>query len=141
VAVPLRIPIAREEYRTDTIGRYRDGLFYATIHGAGSPTRWYVYLHRFDHDGHHVSSDITTVGEARFLRDEMLARAERRLAELVDGLPERKFGDIAIRPFELYHEGVRFALVDESEPDRGDWAELYPERYGFQRPWDGTFDT
>jgi formate hydrogenlyase regulatory protein HycA len=141
VAVPTLIPIAHEAYRTETIGRYRDGQFFAKILKAGRPNGWYVYLHLFDHDGNYVSSDITVVGEADVLRGEMEERAERKLAELVTGLPEREFGDIAIRLFEVDHDGVRFALVDESEPERGDWVELYPERYGFHEPWDGLFDT
>lgn len=77
-----------------------------------------TYLHLFDHNGNHVSSDVTMVGEADVLQ-----------------------GDIAIRLFEVQHDGVRFALVDESEPERGDWVELYPERYGFHEPWDGLYDT
>jgi len=142
MALPARIPIVHEpDHRTDTIGRYRDGQFYANIHGVGSISKWYVYLHLFDHDGHHVSSDITMIGEARYLRDGLTERAYAKRAELLDSLPEREFGDIAIRPFEVYFEGVQFALVDESEPDRGDWAELYPDRLGFNPPWDGLYDT
>jgi hypothetical protein len=57
VAVPQRVPIAREAgYRTDTIGRYLDGQFYAAVYGAHRDddhapdrrrerVRWYAYLH------------------------------------------------------------------------------------------------
>jgi hypothetical protein len=60
---PDLIPIAREPgYRTDTIGRYADGQFYAAVHGARRDgdhepdmgrerIRWYAYLHLFDADG------------------------------------------------------------------------------------------
>jgi formate hydrogenlyase regulatory protein HycA len=34
-----------------------------------------------------------------------------------------------------------FELVDESDEERGDWAELYPNRWGFSPPWDGRYDT
>jgi hypothetical protein len=34
-----------------------------------------------------------------------------------------------------------FELVDESDEERGDWAELYPNRWGFDPPWDGRYDT
>jgi hypothetical protein len=36
---------------------------------------------------------------------------------------------------------VTFGLIDESRPDRGSWAELYPDRLGFSVPWDGTYST
>jgi formate hydrogenlyase regulatory protein HycA len=68
-------------------------------------------------------------------------RANAKRTELLDSLPGREFGDIAIRPFERYFEGVQFALVDESEPDRGDRAELYPDRLGFHVPWNGRYST
>jgi formate hydrogenlyase regulatory protein HycA len=142
MVLPARIPIVHEpEYRTDTIGRYRDGQFYANIHGAGRNTKWYVYLHLFDHDGNHVSSDITMIGEAERLWDGLAEPAYAKRTELLDSLPEREFGDIAIRPFELFFDGVRFALVDESEPERGDWAELYPDGLGFNPPWSGEYST
>ena len=37
--------------------------------------------------------------------------------------------------------GVVFGLIDESEPLRGDWVELYPDRLGFHEPWNGLYDT
>ena len=55
--VPQRAPIARVAgYRTDTIGRYRDGQFSAAVHAAhrdddDAPDwgreriRWYAFLH------------------------------------------------------------------------------------------------
>ena len=89
----------------------------------------------------HVSSDITMIGEAETLWDGLAEGAYAKRAELLDSLPEREFGDIASRPFELLFEGVRFALVDESAPDRGDWAELYPDRLGFTSPWNGEYST
>lgn len=63
------------------------------------------------------------------------------LAGLLDRLPGREFGDIAVRPFRVVHDGVTFALADESGPERGAWAELYPDRLGFGEPWDGTCST
>jgi hypothetical protein len=53
----------------------------------------------------------------------------------------RRFTDIAIRPFQTRQQGMTFGLVDESAPDRGDWAALYPDRLGFNPPWDGTNST
>ena len=56
-------------------------------------------------------------------------------------LEEAEFGDIAIRPFSLTYDGVTFGLIDESSPGRGSRAELYPDRFGFSDPWDGTYST
>jgi formate hydrogenlyase regulatory protein HycA len=36
---------------------------------------------------------------------------------------------------------MTFGLIDESAPDRRDWAELHPDRLGFNPPWDGTYNT
>jgi formate hydrogenlyase regulatory protein HycA len=63
----------------------------------------------------------------------------------LDGLSQREYGDIAIRPFRLVFDGVLFGLVTEchAEDEEGDhdWAELYPDRLGFCAPWDGQYDT
>jgi formate hydrogenlyase regulatory protein HycA len=117
MAVPEVVPIAHEPgYRTDTIGRYADGQFYAAIHGADEPTRWFAYLHMFDSDGRYQRSDIRLIGAAPFL-GEMLPQAEQLLAAMLDQLPDRRNGDIAIRPFRLEYDGVTFGLIDESDDE------------------------
>ncbi|GAA0268513.1 hypothetical protein [Cryptosporangium japonicum] len=151
--VPALIPIAREPgYRTDTIGRFAEGQFYAVVHGARrndddeldlrrERVRWYAYLHRFDHAGNHVDSKIALIGIGPYLRGELRRRAEERLRELLDELADPDYGDIAIRPFRVVHDGVTFGLIDESEAEWGDWVELYPDRLVFTDPWDGTYNT
>lgn len=165
MAVPAIIPIAHEpDYRTDTIGRYADGQFLASVTYAfpdgytvgddwEEHKRLYVVLHRFDHEGRHVDSDIWYAGtqaEQRQLpagEGSVMARAEARMAALIDGLPEREYGDIAIRPFRLTVDGVLFGLVIERHDngecgeDEDDWAELHPDQLGFYAPWDGQYDT
>ena len=153
MAVPQRVPIAREAgYRTDTIGRYRDGQFYAAMHGAHRDddlasdqgrerVRWYAYLHLFDAGGSHRKSEISLVGVGPYLSGDLGTQAATRLASLLDQLQDADFGDIAICPFAVTYDGVTFGLIDESSPDRGDWAELYPDRLGFSGPWDGTYST
>jgi formate hydrogenlyase regulatory protein HycA len=151
VTLPEVVPIAHEPgYHTDTIGRYADGQFYAAVHGAvrvgDDPydrecLRWYAYVHRFDADGRYLRSDIEALGPAPFLRGELYERANLRLEELLDALPGLEYGDIAIRPFQLSFDGVLFGLIDESDGERGDWAELYPDGLGFGEPWDGEYDT
>jgi hypothetical protein len=151
--LPARIPIAyNPDHRTDMIGSYADGQFYATVHGAHRDddqeddrgrerVRWYAYLHLFDVDGHHRRSDITLMGIAPYLEGELRSRAETKLADLVDQLGDHRFEDIAIRLFRVVEDGVTFGLLDESHPERGDWAELHPDWLGFCAPWDGDYST
>jgi hypothetical protein len=150
--VPELVRISHEpEHRTATIGRYSDGQFYAVVHGARQDDdprrltregiRWYVYLHLFDDAGHHRSSDISLLGIAEYLRGELSRQADLQLTALLDRLPQRTLCDIAIRPFEVRYDGVTFGLIDASDDERGDWAELYPDGLGFCEPWDGTYST
>ncbi|MBC6458689.1 hypothetical protein [Actinomadura sp. HBU206391] len=163
MAVPEIISIAYEpDYRTDKIGRYADGQFFASItyafpegfrHGEGweDAKRLYVVLHRFDADGRYIDSDIWYAGTWReqqqrpYGADSVLAQAEARLAELLDALPKREYQDIAIRPFRLTVDGVLFGLIIEQghgeNEDEDDWAELYPDHLGFCEPWDGEYST
>jgi hypothetical protein len=153
VPVPERVRIAREAgYHTDTIGHYRDGQFYAAVHGAHRDedqtpdwererVRWYTFLHLFDADGNHRRSEISLIGIAPNLAGEPGKQAAAQLASLLGQLEDVTFGDIAIKPFTVTYDGVTFGLINESAPDRGSWAELYPDRLGFTDPWDGTYST
>lgn len=72
--------------------------------------------------------------------DSVLGRARIHLAKLLRSLPRRSYTDIAIRPFQLTLDGVRFGLVIRKE-DGETWAELYPDRLEFGEPWDGRYVT
>ncbi|SNY60255.1 hypothetical protein [Paractinoplanes atraurantiacus] len=150
--LPAVIPMVRDEYHVQTIGTYADGQYFANVHGARrdddeAPDRererlyWYAYVHRFDHDGHHLGSEIVLIGKAPFLRGDLRTEADAIFARLLDGLPGASPGDIAVRPFRVRYDGVTFGLIDESDSERGAWAELYPDRLGFGEPWDGTYST
>jgi hypothetical protein len=162
VAVPEVIPIAYEpDHRTNMIGHYAHGQFLASItwafrEGVGLPPDWpehqrlYAVLHRFDPDGHHLESDVWFAGTwaeaARHLPNEhpVLARAEARMTELLDDLPGRAYGGIAIRPFQLNVDGVLFGLVVGHAHEDGrewEWATLWPDDLMFHEPWDGHYDT
>jgi hypothetical protein len=149
VSLPDVIPIAHEPgYRTDTIGTYDGGQFFAVVTGAYRDDdvppprelmRWYAVLHVFDHNGNHESSEIRFLGTGQF--NEVRLNPEP-LRMLLDTLPGRKYGDIAIKPFRVDFDGVVFGLIDESGDHGGsDWAELYPDRLGFHPPWNGEYDT
>ncbi len=158
MAVPEVIPIAYEpKHRTETIGRYADGQFLASItyafpegfrpdDGWEEHKRLYTVLHTFDSEGRYRDSEIWCAGTWAEQQSDphgdtsVLSRARVHLAKLLRSLPRRSYTDIAIRPFQLTVDGVLFGLltgVDEGEP----WAELYPDRLGFAEPWDGTYDT
>lgn len=152
MALPDVIPIAHEpDDRTATIGIYDGGQFFASVTGAYREEdehlpelmRWYAVLHLFDQDGHHQSSEIRFLGSGQFNE----ARLDPEpLQTLLDTLPGRRYGDIAIKPFRVDFDGVVFGLIDESGDRAGDgghtdWAELYPDGLGFGEPWDGTYDT
>lgn len=145
LAVPQGVPIAREAgCRIDTIGRYRDGQFYAAVQHAHRDddhprdrkrgrVRWYAYLHLFDADGNHRESEISLIGIAPYLKGGLGALATARLASLLGELEEAESGAIAIRPFTLIYDGVSFGLIHESTPGRGNWAQLYPRPARVQR--------
>ncbi|MEV6976341.1 hypothetical protein [Kitasatospora sp. NPDC093806] len=148
MSVPEVIPIAHEPgYRTDTIGRYRGGQFFASVAyaapegsawGAGDE-RCFAVLHRFTADGRHLGSRIEAVAD-----EDGDGAASALLTGWLDALPEREFGDIAVAPFAVHVDGCRFGLVVErhgEDAEEDDWVELYPDRLGFHAPWDGLYDT
>ncbi|MGI5191096.1 hypothetical protein ACQEVI_23350 [Promicromonospora sp. CA-289599] len=165
MAVPDVIPIAYEPgYRTDTIGRYDGGQFFASVTYAfrtGYTRRdgpWedhkllFVVLHTFEVDGNHRDSDIWCAGTQRQVMQvasgphghDPRAKADARLAKLLDELPGREYTNIAIRPFQVTFDDVLFGLVVERHSEDGaedDWAELYPDTLGFHEPWNGEYDT
>ncbi|HEY0700009.1 MAG TPA: hypothetical protein VGD43_19630 [Micromonospora sp.] len=154
--IPLTIPVMYEPgYHTSTIGRYADGQFIASVtagyregalpadddDGWQRAKRWYAYLHRFDHDGRHLGSEARFAGTTADGEEQVLDRAERMLAELLDGLPDRRYGDVAVRLFRVEIDGILFGLVDETEEYGDDHVELYPDELGFNPPWEGEYDT
>jgi len=130
--VPERVPIAYEpEFRTTLIGSYDDGLFLAGFCRV-------TYLHLFDSDGRHLTSDIALAEQAPGAdADDLMEYLETVVAKL----PGVKLESIAIRPFRFEHEGTTWGLVDETEDRSSPHAELRPDFLGFYPPWDGTYDT
>jgi hypothetical protein len=157
VQLPEIIPIKHEpDYRTDRIGRYAGGQFFADVTGAYQEgvvvgTDWarqqriYALLHRFDNDGRHRGSDVWLAG-IRSDGPAAVESAEEMLSGWLSEIGPVTFCDIAIRPFRVVFDHVVFGLIDETSEDPlythgGPWAELYPEGLGFHEPWDGEYDT
>jgi hypothetical protein len=156
MSLPDRILIAWEkDSHTDTIGRYADGQFFLGFHGAhtGDPTiegpfrlerplRWLVYLHLFDHDGNHRSTTVKVISTTSTrMTDPERAQGYAEVAALLNTLHDVSFGEIAIRPFRIDLDNIVFGLIDESDEERGPWAELYPDGLGFAPPWHGYYST
>ena len=155
MTVPDLIPIEHDEYHTSTIGTCDDGEFFGCVVAAFAEgyqhgndwqqhKRWYAVLHRFDHDGTHLRSDVWFAGTTADGEDEAIAGARSQLAQWLDALPGRCYGDIAIRLFQFEVDGAVFGLVDETDADWGDGSphvELHPNDLGFDPPWNGEYDT
>ncbi|GHD68624.1 hypothetical protein GCM10010317_073210 [Streptomyces mirabilis] len=158
MAVPPVIPIAYEpKSRTESIGRYADGQFLASItyafpegyrpdDGWEQHKRLYTVLHTFDADGRYRDSEIWCAGTwaeqqlAPDGADSVLSRARAHLAKLLRSLPRRSYTNIAVRPFQRTVDGVLFGLVIREDEEEA-WAELYPDRLAFAEPWNGQYDT
>ncbi len=148
--VPERIPIKHvPHYRTEYAGRWARGQFLGNVISQSDRwavtggkanwreySRWFAYLHEFDHDGRYLESTVESPGLGPQGRDE----AVRLLQEWLVGVPGLAYGDIVIRPFSAEYLGLSFGLVIE-DGHGTDWAELYPDRLGFHEPWDGEYDT
>ncbi|QIY97160.1 hypothetical protein HEP87_28130 [Streptomyces sp. S1D4-11] len=158
MAVPPVIPIAYEpKSRTESIGRYADGQFLASItyafpegyrpdDGWEQHKRLYTVLHTFDAGGRYRDSEIWCAGTwaeqqlAPDGPDSVLSRARAHLAKLLRSLPRRSYTNIAVRPFQRTVDGVLFGLVIREDEEEA-WAELYPDRLAFAEPWNGQYDT
>lgn len=153
MAVPDVIPIKHDPgYHTDTIGRCRDGQFFGSVTGVypkdykvgpdwQRQMRWYAVLHSFDVEGFHSGSKIWLAGTNRQGARDATQRAEAKLRQWLDDVPDRTYGDVAVRPFQVEVDEIVFGLVVERRRGRRNWAELYPQELGFGPPWDGLYST
>jgi hypothetical protein len=143
-------------YRTERIGRYTGGQFFADITGA--------YQEGVDPgpDWPHQQTDLRGAPPIRRKRTPhrleslvcgrrgdshaAVEAAERVLKGWLTALEPVTYCNIIIRPFRVDFDNVVFGLIDETtdDPDEGHggpWAELYPQRLGFHEPWNGEYDT
>jgi hypothetical protein len=130
---------------TDCIGRYAEGQFlvdHAAPYIAGQ-SHWCLVLHLFDDDGRHVRSHTWSgpTGDRDVLpKTTGHRRAERQLHLLLDALPDRRYGDITIRPFRFDEAGIVYGLIDESGPHDGELYVLYPGGLLLRPPWYGSYE-
>lgn len=152
MAIPKRIPIAREEgYYTDTIGRFDGGQFLGFVTATiplplpedwQEHKRWYAVLHRFDPDGNHLGTEARFAGTTADGEADVCARARSDLDAMIAALGDVEYGDVAVKLFSVEVDGETFGLVDASDPDEGiEEVELRPNYLVFFEPWDGSYDT
>jgi len=163
VALPERVRILHlPGDHTGSIGSFAEGAFIADTgpcypssspgpgsgpHDLAASALHYLVLHLFDHDGAHLRSDLelhpwegTDIGACGCARRPRSDRQSARWQAVSEALPDRRTGDVAVRPFRFRREGVDFGLFDESGPGRGDVAVLYPGGLTFRPPWLGDYE-
>ena len=146
--VPKVLPIIREEdYHTHFVGRTKGGTqffgYQTFVFPNGIPqTDWeksrreYVVLYLFDNEGSHLKTDHWYAGTSDETNDEL---THKKLQEMVNGLGEVEYQDIAVKPFKTEIDGIEFGLIPNNEIES---IELQPSStIAFLEPWDGEYYT
>jgi len=153
MAVPQTIKVLREEgYHTDRIGKYGAGNQFMGFVTATLPLplpkdwqahkRWYAVLHTFDKVGKHLNTEAWFAGTTASGERQAVGKAEARLAEMIAGLGDVRYGNVKVGLFQVQIDGHTFGLVDASEADEDyESIHLVPNDLAFFAPWDGTYDT
>lgn len=131
----IRVAYEPNHGRTDRIGRYADGQFFAIVHGTrhNAPGDIGVALLLFDHTGTYTGSRIHN----DVPRDDAAELRERLIAEL----PEVAYGDIAIRPFSVVEGDITWELVEHTTDSGKPRVSFFPMDIMFSPPWSGTYCT
>lgn len=149
--IPERIPMARDDYHLDRIGRDRDGRQFMAFVAASLPkgppwpsdlqrhVRWYAVLHRFDADGRHLETRAWCGGTRADGDAPAMEHARQKLEEWLTEFAPVRLCDIAVRPFRTEIDGRTFGLIPGDREDDG--IELVPGDLAFYEPWDGTYGT
>ncbi len=153
MAIPETITIERvEDYWTHDIGRHDSGNQFMAFIVAILPIpygsnwaehkRWYAVLHTFDEQGNHVQTQANFMGVTADGENAVVDKARAKRDEVLGGLRDIQYCDVAIKLFSVTIDGAVFGLVDVTEPeDEHELVELMPNQLVFYPPWDGTFDT
>ncbi|GAA1641620.1 hypothetical protein [Catellatospora bangladeshensis] len=131
----IRIAYEPRSGRTECIGRYLDGQFWAVVHGTrrNRPGEIGVALFLFGHDGTYVRSEVHD--------DVPLEQAHALREQLVGQLAEVAYGDIAVRTFSVRPGDVTWELVDRTVTHGLPRVCFYPMDIMFSPPWSGTYST
>ncbi len=154
MAIPETIKIERvEDYWTHDIGRYVNGSQFMAFVVATLPynllgkdwedhKRWYAVLHIFNEQGDHLYSQANFMGLTADGENAVVDKARAKCNEMLGGLQDLHYCDVAIKLFSMTIDGAVFGLVDVTKPeDEHELVELMPNQLVFYPPWDGTFDT
>jgi len=102
---------------------------------------WYAILHTFDSKGNHLESKTERIGATAEGEADVLEKAEKAMMSFIDGLDSVKYGNIAIKLFDVIVDGHKFGMLDTSSEEYGDQTSMEPGDLVFYPPWTGDYDT
>lgn len=102
---------------------------------------WYAILHTFDSAGNHIETKTEKIGATADGESGVLDRAEKVMMSYIDSLDSVKYGNIAIRLFDVIVDGHKFGMLDSSSEEYGDQTSMEPGDLVFYPPWTGDYDT
>lgn len=102
---------------------------------------WYAILHTFDSKGNHLETKAERIGATADGEGEVLDRAEKVMMSYIESLDSVKYGNIAIKLFDVIVDGHKFGMVDSSSEEYGDQTSMEPGDLVFYPPWTGDYDT
>lgn len=131
--LPEKFLIKREEdYHTHYIGKYGNGSIFIgfPFFGGSSQTRPLAVLHLLDKDGYILDSKIW--------EKDKINEAENELKRAICELPNVKYCDVEVRPFNVELNGLEFGFIPRED---NACIEYQPFGLAFFPPWDGFYDT
>ena len=102
---------------------------------------WYAILHTFDSKGNHLETKAERIGATADGEREVLDRAEKVMMSYIESLDSVKYGNIAIKLFDVIVDGHKFGMLDSSTEEYGDQTSMEPGDLVFYPPWTGDYDT
>jgi formate hydrogenlyase regulatory protein HycA len=158
VPVPETIRIVPDQlrfgtaYHVEHAGRLVDGRQFLAFVLGGRPEsfvpgaspeskqlRWLAVLHLFNAAGRHQETRTWSGGLEDYGSTDAVKRTEAKLQEWLTELKHYTIAPIAIQPFDVTIDDIRFGLIPSFYGE--DAAELLPNGLAFVPPWDGTYDT
>jgi hypothetical protein len=142
--LPERLPISLDGSMMRWIGKTADGsqfMVSTAFIDSGSGRRYFTTFYLFDGDGALTRSVINEIPEGT---DKVTGMAA---LEKVKALREQhlkdigpvKYGDIAVRPFQVLHQGTAFGLITEQKNGRPQVVLQPGPVITFRPPWNGSY--
>lgn len=158
--LPAKIPVARFPGGSEYIGRWGDGKqFWAQVVASFSKPddeqsvdtsseenwrkkkRWYAILHTFDESGNHLETEYEYMGTTADGETQVCEAASAKMESFISKLGPVKYGNIAIKLFQVSIDENLFGMVDSSSEEFGDSTTMEPNGLCFHAPWNGNYDS